>query len=379
MSPILISNGVEKTLPYTVSKDFAVHARENGKVVEINDKTNLMVVAYDDGSNEAINLAPVIVKNSGGGFYLSNVMKSKYKVGQKFKKMDILAANETFFSDHYDGTKFNIGTLCKVAIMSNFGTYEDANLMTSKLSKRMATEMIMKKHIILGQNATISKIMKTGDPVRVGDDLIVFEQSNSEEAVNKLLKNIGEDLKEDIKQFGKNSLKSKYDGEIAEVRIYSTFDLDELSPSLQKVVGEYWKNINAKKQVIKKYKISNPDDMGATFHEMAGPVKPDEKDRVAGYKVEEGGVIIEFFIKFRDEVGVGDKICQYDALKGTIAALIPPGDEPYTIDRPDEEISSIIPASSILARLTPGIMVMLWGQKLIVELKRQLKEIYEAN
>ena len=32
MSPVLISSGIEKTLPYTVSKDFAIKAEENGIV-----------------------------------------------------------------------------------------------------------------------------------------------------------------------------------------------------------------------------------------------------------------------------------------------------------------------------------------------------------
>ena len=48
----------------------------------------------------------------------------------------------------------------------------------------------------------------------VGEDLIVFEQSNKEEMVNQLLRNIGDELKEEIKSMGKNSLPSKYTGTI---------------------------------------------------------------------------------------------------------------------------------------------------------------------
>ena len=150
MSPVLISNGYEKTLPYTVSKDFAIQAKDDGVVKELDEKTHMMILEYKDGSHEAVNLNPVIVKNGGGGFYLSNKLESNYRKGQKFKKLDIIAQNDNFFSNHYDGCKFNIGTLCKVACMSSFATFEDSKLITTKLSKRMATEMIMNKHIILG-------------------------------------------------------------------------------------------------------------------------------------------------------------------------------------------------------------------------------------
>ena len=89
----------------------------------------------------------------------------------------------------------------------------------------------MMKHVILGPNATVSKIVKTGDSIAVGEDLIVFEQSNKEEMVNQLLRNIGDELKEEIKSMGKNSLPSKYTGTIEEVRIYSTNPVKEISPS----------------------------------------------------------------------------------------------------------------------------------------------------
>lgn len=379
MSPVLISNGIEKQLPYTVSKDFAIQAKDDGKVVEVDEKTHMIIVEYNDGTHEAINLNPVVVKNGGGGFYLSNRMQSHLKKGQRFKKMDVIAQNETFFSTHYDGVKYNIGTLCKVACMSSFATFEDSKLITHKLSKRMSTEMIMNKHIILGQNATVSYMAKKGQVIQVGEDLIRYEQSNNEEAMNQLLRNIGDDMKEEIKNLGKTSLKSKYNGVIEDIRIYSTFDLPELSPSLQKIVGDYWKDIRAKKNLVKKYKITDPTYSGSTFYEVDGPTRPDEKDRIKGYKVEAGGVIIEFYIKFQDDVGVGDKVVDFAALKGVVAAVIPEGQEPYCVGKPDEEISTIYPASSVLARMTISILPTMFGNKVLVELKRELKRKYEKG
>lgn len=379
MSPCLVSTGAEKLLPYTASKDFVVRAKEDGKVEEIDTEANMMVLKYKDGSAEVVNLNPVVVKNSGGGFYLSNKLVSDFKLNQKFKKNDVIAAEKQFFSKHYDGTKFCIGTLCKVAIMSSFATFEDSKLITQNLAERMATEMIMKKHIILGNNATVASIVKQGQKVHVGDDLIVYEQSNDEEAMNYLLRNIGSDMKEEIKNLGKTAIHSKYEGVVEEVRIYSTYDLDELSPSLKKIVGDYWKTIKRKKNLVRKYKITDPTYSGSTFYESDGPIKPDETDKIKGYKVDGGGVIIEFYIKYTDVVGVGDKICDFAALKGVVCTVVPKGQEPYTVGKPDEEISTIFPSSSVYARMTVSIISTMFANKVLIELKNRLKDIYDSK
>lgn len=376
MSPVLVSNGIEKRLPYVISKDYAIRAKEDGIIEKIDDKANMAIVKYKSGEQEAINLESVIVKNGGGGFYLPNKMKLNYKVGQKIKQGDIIAQNETFFKNGYDGCKFSIGTLAKTAIMSSFGTFEDSKMITTKLSKRMTADMIMNKHVLLGPHSNVSFIIKKGDKISVGEPLIIYEQSNAEEAVNQLLKNIGDDLKEDIKSLGKTSLKSKYTGVVEDIRIYSTFELDELSPSLKKIVGEYWKEISNKKKLVKAYNITEPEDSGNTFYLNDGVTKADDKGRVKGYKVESGAVIIEFYIKFSDPVGVGDKLCDFAALKGVTCAVIPEGEEPYTVNEPDEEISTLLAPTSVCARMTPSIIQTMFTNKLIIELKKKLKVIY---
>lgn len=375
MSPVLISTGIEKTLPYTISKDFSIKAEDSGVVSEIDEKSGMMVVTYKNGKSEAINLNPVVVKNGAGGFYLSNRLETKFKVGQKFTKDEILAINDTFFSDNFDGHKFNIGTLCKVACISSFGTFEDSKLITSKLSDRLSTEMIMNKHIILGENATVDFIVKKGDPINVGDKLISYEQSNSESMVNDMLANIGDDLKEEIVNLGKSQLKSKYTGVIEDIRIYSTLPLDQLSPSLAKIVGTYWKDVRKRKNIIKKYKIEDATYSGNTYYELDEPIVPNSAGKVKGYQLERG-VIIEFYIKFYDPVGVGDKLVDFAALKGIVSDVIPEGQEPYTVDKPDEEISTIFPANSVLARKVPSILLTMFGNKMIVGLTERLKEIY---
>ena len=310
---------------------------------------------------------------------MSNQLETTFKKGRTFKKNDIIAANKEFFTTGWDGTRFAIGTLAKCAIMSSFCTYEDAKMVTQNLAERMSSDFVMKKHVILGKNATIANMVKVGQQIKAGDPLMTFEQSNSEEAMNQLLRNIGEDLREDIKEFGKTALKSKYDGVVEDIKIYSTFDLDEMSPSLKKVVGDYWAHIRSKKSLVRKYKITDPTYTGSTFMETDGPMKADENDKIKGYKVLEGGVIIEFYVKYTDVVGVGDKLCDFGALKGVTCTVIPKGKEPFALGSPDEEISTITPAASILSRMTPSIVSVAWANMVIVELKKHLKQMYDAG
>lgn len=68
----------------------------------------------------------------------------------------------------------------------------------------------------------------------------------------------------------------------------------------------------------------------------------------------------------------------FTALKSIVGEVILEGYEPYSEFRPDEEVSSLISASAILKRQVPSIMLTLLGNKIIVELKRKLEEIYNS-
>ena len=69
----------------------------------------------------------------------------------------------------------------------------------------------------------------------------------------------------------------------------------------------------------------------------------------------------------------------FTGLKATIGEVIPPGYEPYSDFRKDEEVSTFIAANSVLKRMTPSILLTSLGNKCLVELKRKLQEIFTSN
>lgn len=375
-SPVLISNGSEQTIQYELSNDFVVVAKEDGKVIEKDDKTGLVVIEYKSGKHEAIDLSPRTVKNGAGGFFLTNRLNCELKVGQTVKKNDILASDSKFFTNSkITGNRFNIGTLCKVAIMSSYSTYEDSTEITKKMAREMSSEITMCKSVVLGASTNVDFIVKVGDRVEVGDELIRFERSFNEDTYNKLLANIGEDLEQEITMSSKEQVKSKYSGVISDIKIYSTVDLDQLSSSLRFIVESQYNKIKKRKKLLDKYDKGNDIvKCGILFNEPTGPIETKD-GKIKGHIVNEG-VLIEIYITYNDEMAIGDKVTNFTALKGTIGEIVPEGQESYTLFRPDEEISTCIAPAAIIARMTPSITLTVLGNKVLIELKRHLKDIY---
>ena len=375
-SPVLISNGMDEALRFHTTSNFTINADEDGTIVDYDPKANIVMAKYKSGKVRAIDLNDNIVKNGGGGFFLSNKLVTDLKVGDKFKKNDILAYHKDFFTnDNFNSCRFNSGVLCKVAIMSLYNTYEDATVITNKLSERCSTEMCFLKSAVIGKNSNVFYMVKKGQEITVGDPLVQFDTSYDDESINALLKSLGDDDRANILEESRNVIKSKYSGIIEDIKIYSTVDLDDLSPSLKTIVSSYYSEINRKKRFLEKY--DNSGDIvkaGILFNETTKKIDANQFGNVKGNKVGEG-VLVEFYIKHNEPLEVGSKLVNFTALKNTVSEIIPEGYEPYSEFRPDEEVSTFIAANSILNRMTPSILLTAFGNKCIIELKRKLKEM----
>ncbi len=169
----------------------------------------------------------------------------------------------------------------------------------------MASEVVMDKGVVLGRNTNVEYMAKIGQEVKVGDELIVFERSFNEDSLNDLLASVGDELKEEIKMAGKDKVKTKYSGTIVDIKIHCTVELEELSPSLRKIVSNYYSMVNKKRKLLEKHDGDNNPlvKCGMLFNEPSGKVEA-KNNKIKGYQVGEG-VLIEFFIKYFDEMTVG--------------------------------------------------------------------------
>ena len=312
--PVLVSNGMEEAARFHLTSNFVVNADEDGEVIDYDEESHVIVVRYKSGKCKAVDLSPNIVKNGGGGFFLSNILKSDLKVGDKFKKDTVLAYHKDFFkNDSFNNCRLNVGTLTKVAIMSTYNTYEDATFITHSLSERCASEMCFCKPTVVGKNSNVFYMVKKGQQVSVGDTLIQFDTSFDDESINTLLANLSSDEQNSIMEEARNEVKSKYSGTIEDIKIYSTVDLDELSPSLRKIVSSYYREINHKKEFLEKYDPESKDSIvkcGVLLNETSKKVEPNKFGVIKGEKVEDS-VLIEFYIKHEEPLEVGSKIAKH--------------------------------------------------------------------
>lgn len=376
--PVLIGNRVEAIVPYLLSDEFVVDAKEDGKVIDIDG--DYCIIQYKSGKNYAIDIGTKVKKNASAGFFVDNSLTCDLKVGDKFKKGDILAYNNKAFAKHQDdpGASMKLGVLAKVAIVSSWDIYEDSTPITANLSRRIAADMIADKAVVLSPNTIVDEIAHVGQKVKTGDLLIKFSEAASDEVQDLFNSLRDQDMLNEISEDIKKPITSKYTGEIVDIRVYTTVELDELDPSLRKIVEEYQARVRKRNAVLDKYK--NPEDMnfykaGQIISETDGITKPGNNGKINGEYVSDG-VLIVFYIKYKDIAAKGDKICAQFALKGVTSHVIDEGLEPYSEYRPDEEISALIAPLAVSARKVPSIFIDMFGNKLLIEAKRQLRDIY---
>ena len=378
--PVLIGNKVESVVPYLISDEFVVTAKQDGKVLEINE--NYCVVQYKDGTNYAIDISNRVQRNAAAGFWIDNTLKCDLKVGQKFKEGDVLAYNDKHFSKNKEdnGASMNLGALCKIAISSQWDVFEDSAPISRKLSEKLTSKMVDEKHITFSPYTHIDYIAKIGDKIKAGDPLVIFSDAVDPE-MQILLNKMRDDMKETVLESAKTSISSKYTGEIADIRIYTTSELEDLDPSLRQIVEEYWNRVKARNSMLDKYK--NKDDLsyykaGQIIKEIAEVTKLGYNKKVMGYELEEGDVLILFYVKYEVAASKGDKVV-CSVCKGIVSHVFEEGLEPYSEYRPDETIDTIVAPLAVSARKVPNIFLTIFGNKLIIELKRHLEEMYNGS
>ena len=165
-----------------------------------------------------------------------------------------------------------------------------------------------------------------------------------------------------------------------DIRIYTTSPLDECDPTLASIIKDYWKRIDSKNKTLEKF--SNPDDLehyksGQIIKEISSVINLKDKDKIAGQEVNPGDILILFYIKYPLAASKGDKVV-CSVCKGIVSHVFDEGLEPYSEYRPVEPIDTIVAPLAVSARKVPNIFLTIFTNKVLIELKHQLREIYES-
>ena len=367
---------MHKLIPYEISDVFATKAKDDGSVTEIDEETGFTIVTYKDGKKDIFNTKPQMNKNSTGGFYTLQPLVPLFTVGKKFKKGDILLSNPDFFDGKTQGDiSYTIGTLAKVSLTPTDGTYEDSSMVTTSLAKKMTTKINMKRSITLGPKANLQFLATEGQAIKTGDPLIIFENEFDDSSVNDLLANIGDEFELEIQDLTSKTLKSKYTGKVTKINIFFNHDLEDYSPSIQKILKPYIQK-NAKRaakinSVKKDLKGELPINLDI------GSIQRTDQTKIGGEEFD--GLLIEMFVEYKDELGVGDKVSFNTALKTVVSDVFPKGEEPYSDFRPDEPIDAFLSPLSVVSRMTTDYFSLALTNKVLIELKRSIDAIMKGK
>lgn len=363
--PLLVTTGADEAMTYMASENYIIRAEQDGEVMELVPEDH-MIVKYKDGTGKYISLKDETRKNSDGGFFITIKLTTDLKkVGDKFKQEDIIAYDLKSFSNRNgetDNLAYDVGVLAYVAIMNSDEGFEDSTIISQWLSEALGSEVVAQTEIELGATTNVYQMVKVGQPVQEGDPLIIFQNNFDEEDANALLKSItDEDMVSDLGRIKKTA---KYTGVVQDIKIYRTVEKEDLSDSLKKIVNDHEKEIKAKRDTYKKYNIPG-----------ANTLDPIEKLPPTGKLKNTNGVRIEIYIKYFDNLGVGDKVVAQSANKGVAKSIFPAGDEPYSSFDPSKTIHAIFATRSFNARMVTSPIVSGAINKGLVNLDEQVKQI----
>ena len=362
--PLLLTNGMDDALTIFTPDVFSFNAKADGSIVERDDKH--IVIRYNDGTVDFVDLENKVYKNSDGGFYTSVKLIPAKGLGTRVKQGQLIAYDPMSYTTdigYDDNATYNQGTIAKIAIITSDKGFEDSCVVSSYISDALSSSVIMEVPVSLSKDTNVFNMVKVGERVQEGDPLLIIQNTFEDSDVNVLLKNLVDD-EDEVTSLGRIPIKSHNTGVIEDIRIYRTCEIDDMSPSLKKIVTEYEREQNRKANQIAKYDQTLAKQYRCQKLEQEGKLKNIED-----------GVLIEIYVAYKDDFSVGDKLIFLGAQKGVAKEVIPEGDEPTSSYRPDEPIDAIASMVSFDKRMCCAPLQYTLAYKGLIELDRQVKDI----
>ena len=342
---LVISSGMDKCSAYMVGNTNVPKAKFDGVVKTIDNTHNIMIVEYANGTSESIPIGESVQRNSS--FYFPNFILPNVNIGQKFKKGDILGYESEFYKkDIFGNIRSSQGVLSKLVLHESSVTDDDSSMITERLSDKMTTSVVKRKQITLSKDTNVLSFSKIGDYKLKGDSVLTFEDSGDEQT-NELMATFG-DVSEEVMAMARQTPKANATGHIIDMKVYFTVPLEELSDSLYKLVMDWFKAIKKKAKYEKENGVNNINT--DILLRVTSPMKAGADLRINGAIIpNDGGVLIEYYIKHEQGMSVGDKLTFNANIKSVVAKVAAHGEEPITED--GIILDGIMGSMSLLARM----------------------------
>jgi len=343
-----VRTGYEAVVPFRMSDKYIVHAKEDGKVLEVT-KSYLKVQYKTETVKYPIK--KWTTKEESGATY-SHKLITSLKKGNKFKKFDTLLYDPAFFEEDIfqpGRSVYKTSVNINVALMEDPNTFEDSSSISKKTSKLLTTTVTKVKSIVVNNTDIVLDMVKEGD--KLEPNTVLF--SISDASVYKL-KGLDKETLEALKRLKQASPKSKYKGIVNKIEIYYNSPFEELSDELQELAKQSDKELQ--RNLGKK--------------DITGQV-------TSGYSIQgkpllEGQVEIKIYIDTKESMGVADKLIFANQLKSTVSEVYD-----YTMSAEDgTEIDALFGFKSISARIVNSPYIIGTTSKVLEVLSEKAVETY---
>lgn len=329
-----VRSGFEEVIARRVHEPcFAYAAKSDGKVVSIDDTSKTIVIS-ENGKKTCLQYGSIPTNNAGSHID-QEVVINNFKVGDTFKKGDIVVYNHEFFKpDPYSKqVSWKMGILAKVALLDNGGTIEDASILTQPLCDRMTYNPIHMKEIVITTDTNVHAFADIGTHVNNTDPLMVFDQSTIDFGADD-----DPELVNLLSDLNKQAPKAGYTGTIMQIEAIYKSPLSEMSSSLQKIIKHVTQVKNARSAVAST--CTNAADF-----QKAAPMLATTK--VGTVDLTKDTVILRFYIKHNASMNPGDKLFFDSSLKSVCSTVYPE----YVTTESGEKVEAVTSARGVLARL----------------------------
>lgn len=305
-----VRTGYERIVAHRCSRIFAGVAEEDGKVTKIDDKAKLVEVTYKSGRKDVFTFGESYTEFQS--FEVTNRVALDVKMGQSFKKGDIITHNTDYFhKDHDTGqVDFSIGSLANVALIESDATTEDSCEISERLSKKLTMYPTNERVVVLSAKSLVHYCAKVGDHVIPTDNLMIFEES----PMTKSMFTADDDTLSMIADLNKATPHADHQGEIVKIDAYYGCEINDMSPTLQPIVKA------AVDEKIRRSKLASETDK-ADEYPTSSIIAKDSKYK--GTMFTEDTVMLIFHIKEAIPHGTGDKLVLCNQLKCTCCGVFP--------------------------------------------------------
>lgn len=347
-----VRTGYEEIVPYRCTMPFTYIAKDDGTIIDVDEEEKLFKVQYKNGTIDVVDYSEQYTNSAGS--YVTQRLHADVKKGQRVRKEDILCYNKEFFEPTGGGKiGWKHGVRSNVVFMETNETIEDSCAITEDLGQKLSISPAHERNIELDGTMVVHDFKFVGDEVSSTDPLMIVEESESavytDDAPRK-----GEEV---LSQLVRSNIRAKFTGEVVKVDVFYGGDLENMSPSMRSFIRKVTK---------KKNKVSSFAKGTSKELEYPKPAPLKSGTKMRGGQINDGTVIVKYFIREDLVNAAGDKLCITSSLKTVCAKILP---EPIVSEsgvRVDMQFSG----TSISNRIINSPMITGMPDRVLEELER---------